>query len=510
MKISASPIVINAIAASILTFGMVSCAEAPPQVVSLAPQRLAVNSIQACGQRAARSAAEVDACVQRDSLWSHLSQFQRIADEHRDGQGHGNRDTGTPGYEASVDYVAGLMQKAGYHVSVQAYQVNAIEPSRDSEFGFADRPFAVGRDWYVARGSALGSVEARVATPRTADGCGAGDFADFRRGDIALLASGACGAERQVGDAERAGAVAVVLIADRDAFAARLRQAASIPVVGYVSHSLAATIQRLSASSPERMVRLDIRGQRRSVVDYNLIAESPYGDPDHVVVADAHLDSIFGAGMLDNASGSTSLLETALALAKTPTKNRLRYIWFGGEELGLLGSHYYTTHLTATQLRRIVFDIDVDVTATPNFDIQIADPAYASDEQQFPKDVVPLSKVGNDAFYDFFRAGGIMSRAAPFGNDGTDSNSFALVGVPDTGVLTEQDCCKQQWEVALWGGYLGDYEGKVPGFTGGCADQPDRWCDNLSNNDPFVLTLVSKAVARVVFGLANDPKLGRP
>jgi hypothetical protein len=36
------------------------------------------------------------------------------------------------------------------------------------------------------------------------------------------------------------------------------------------------------------------------------------------------------------------------------------------------------------------------------------------------------------------------------------------------------------------------------------VDRPLRWCDNLSNNDPVVLTTVSKAFASVVFNLAND------
>jgi len=220
-------------------------------------------------------------------------------------------------------------------------------------------------------------------------------------------------------------------------------------------------------------------------------------------VADAHLDSIFGAGMLDNASGSTTILEIALNMAKTPTRNQLRYIWFGGEELGLLGSAYYTTHLSTAERKRIAFDIDMDVTATLNFDIWIADPANASDVGQFPPNVVPQSKIGNQFFENFFNSFGVVSQSASFGNDGTDSNSFALIGIPDTGILTRQDCCKAQSEVDIWGGFLGNYEGTVPGDDGGCVDYPDRWCDNLSNNDPFILELASKASAYVTLKMAN-------
>ena len=47
------------------------------------------------------------------------------------GQGrHGYRDTGTPGYKASVDYVAGLMRQAGYHVTIQTYQLTASQVAR--------------------------------------------------------------------------------------------------------------------------------------------------------------------------------------------------------------------------------------------------------------------------------------------------------------------------------------------------------------------------------------------
>ena len=62
---------------------------------------------------------------------------------------------------------------------------------------------------------------------------------------------------------------------------------------------------------------------------------------------------------------------------------------------------------------------------------------------------------------------------------GTDAFSFNAVGIPASGVLTGQDCCKIQEEVDLFGGSLGNYEGNIPSFDGGCVDNPFRWCDNL-------------------------------
>ncbi|MBV8490346.1 MAG: M28 family peptidase [Candidatus Eremiobacteraeota bacterium] len=346
-----------------------------------------------CEKRVNDTPAKLEPCVASPSLWQRLSQFQTIANKNPGPLGHPSRQAGTPGYKASVDYVAGLMQSAGYKVKVQTYKYNL----------FADAG----------------------VTPRAFFGQARPKYYPYKG------------------------------------------------------------------------------------TDYNVIADSPYGDPHRTVVIEGHLDSFWGAGMLDNASGSTTILQVALALAKTPTHNHLRFIWFGGEELGLLGSRYYTQKLSASELGDLLFDVDVDVSASPNFDILIADTSYGLDASRFPASVIPASKVGSDAFVRYFDSIGVTAKPYWYGNTGTDSNSFALVGIPNTGILTMQDCCKQPWEVQLWGGYVGDYEGVVPGVSGACADRPLRWCDNLSNNNPFVFKMVSKAVGNVTLELANNANIHR-
>ena len=462
------------------------------------------------------------AAIQLSALWQHLSDFQTIADQHPDPAGHGNRDTGTAGYRASVDYVANLMKQAGYKVTIQSYTYNVPEIIEVPQLSVGDRSYLVEQDWVVARLSGGGAVTAPVRpVTGSGSGCSAEEFATFPLGDIALLQRGACAYDAQVANAEQAGASAVILYDPRSRPEARgkpdraiegsamqrprLNRQTKIPVVAVASPALANDLLGRTAASEAPVAHLEIHTQRRTGVDYNVIADSPYGDPDHVVVVDAHLDSIFGPGILDNASGSSTILEIALQMSRTPTRNQLRYIWFGGEEIDLLGSAYYTTHLTQAGRARIAFDIDVDVTATPNYDYLVADPRFAFNVKRFPPNVVPESEPGNQSFADYFASRSVPSRAAPFGNDGTDSNSFSLIGIPNTGILTQQDCCKGPEEVALWGGFLGNYEGKIPSFDGGCVDRPNHYCDDLSNNDPAVLELVSKATAYVTFQLANHP-----
>jgi hypothetical protein len=458
-----------------------------------------------CQQRVNDTPAKLLECIQQQALWQHLTKFQQISDANPGSDGHGNRDTGTTGYKQSVQYVAALMRQAGYLVTIQTYNYTTAEVTGVPQFQTSAGNFLQEQDWYVARLSGGGTVSAPVQTAGT--GCSSSDFTGFVAGNIALLSRANCVYDVQVANATIAGAAGVVLYNTQQngngvALPARLIHPTTIPVIS-ASSTVGSALSRLYASGQAPTAHLDIRTQNQSRLDYNLIADSPFGDPNHVVVIEGHLDSIFGAGMLDNASGSTTILEIALNMANTSTTNQLRYIWFGGEELGLLGSAYYTTHLTSAEKAVIAFDVDADVTATPNYDYLIADPKFAYNASQFPPNVIPQSQLGNQFYASFFKSMGVPFRPSPFGNSGTDSNSFSLIGIPNTGILTEQDCCKDQNEVNVWGGSLGNYEGNIPSFDGGCVDYPNRWCDNLDNNDPAVLQLMSQASAYVTQQLAN-------
>ena len=77
----------------------------------------------------------------------------------------------------------------------------------------------------------------------------------------------------------------------------------------------------------------------------NVIAEIPGTEkPDEIVIVGGHLDSWDGAqGTTDNGTGVATTLEAARLLAKAGVhpKRTIRFMLFGGEEQGLLGSHAY-------------------------------------------------------------------------------------------------------------------------------------------------------------------------
>src|SRR5438105_5170973 len=91
------------------------------------------------------------AAIQNSALWQHLTHFQTIADRHPDAQGHGNRDTGTSGYRASVDYVANLMRRAGYTVTIQTYSYRTSQVVGVPTLSLAGRNYPVEKDWVTAR-----------------------------------------------------------------------------------------------------------------------------------------------------------------------------------------------------------------------------------------------------------------------------------------------------------------------------------------------------------------------
>jgi hypothetical protein len=218
-------------------------------------------SEQACQTRVNDTPEKLLECIQPSSLWNHLAHFQKISDEHKGSDGHGNRDTGTAGYKASVDYVAKLVRQAGYHVTVQQYQYNASEVTGVPQFGTPDQTYALTRDWLVARRSGGGTLTAAIQpADGSGNGCSAGDFAGFVPGNIALLERGTCAYDAQVANAEKAGAAAVILYGSGNAgpFQARLTRPATIPVIS-VSYAVGSELLRRYSTVNPPTVHLDIR-----------------------------------------------------------------------------------------------------------------------------------------------------------------------------------------------------------------------------------------------------------
>jgi Zn-dependent M28 family amino/carboxypeptidase len=504
----------------------------------LAPTGASAITPAQCDTQVNDTPSKLIPCIQQADLWTHMQAFQQIADDNLSpADNMPSRNSGEPGYKASADYVAQKMTDAGYNVTIQTYPFTYYAytaPPTMSEVSPTAHVYGLSTEWNP--GQSVGTANAELkpaggiiippaATSTSTSGCTAADFSGFA-GKIALIQRGGCNFGVKAINAQAAGAAGVIIFNEGNpgrtaVLGGSLVDAAGVPViptipVAFTSFAIGSDLLDQYQAAVQNQTDLPVMSiaiqalVQENAPDYNVIAESKGGDKNHVLVVDAHLDAIYGAGMLDNASGSATILDIAEQMKNVTPKNKLRFIWFGGEELGLLGSHYYVNNLSKTDLSHIGYDLDADVTATPNYVVGVLDPAGPdlfgrTVTASFPNRVYKASTISRDMAISYFDS--IGKNHELFSPVGTDAFSFNEAGIPAGGLLTGQDCCKSPAEVALFGGTTGNFEGNLGTSDGGCVDNPFLWCDNLSNNDPEVLTFMSKAFADMVVRMAFDTKI---
>lgn len=211
---------------------------------------------------------------------------------------------------------------------------------------------------------------------------------------------------------------------------------------------------------------------------YNLIADWPGGDPNSVLMAGAHLDSVSsGAGINDNGSGSAAVLETALAVSRAglqPTKH-LRFGWWGAEELGLIGSKYYVNNLPAAERAKFSGYLNFDMIGSPN-------PGY------FVYDDDPTIE---QTFKNYYAGLGVPTEIETEGDGRSDHASFKNVGIPVGGLFTGASNTKSSAQAQKWGGTAGQAFDR-------CYHSS---CDNTANINDTALDRNSDAVAYAIWTL---------
>lgn len=94
----------------------------------------------------------------------------------------------------------------------------------------------------------------------------------------------------------------------------------------------------------------------------NVIAEVCGTDePKEIIIVCGHYDSVpWSPGATDNAAGSALTLALAGMFARTPPRRTLRFVWFGCEEIGLVGAFEYVKK-HAAQMKNIKLVVNLDV-----------------------------------------------------------------------------------------------------------------------------------------------------
>jgi Zn-dependent M28 family amino/carboxypeptidase len=395
-------------------------------------------------------------CVSAPGAKEHLLAFQQIAEANG-----GNRAAGTAGFDASVAYVVEQMTNAGYVVTLDEFVFSRffrLGSSVVEDITAADS-LTENTEFLVANFSGAGDVTANITAVdlqlglgnTSNSGCEAADFAAFPAGNIALIQRGTCTFDQKVTNAEAAGAIAVLIMnqgntaaADRNsAFSPSLSaNVTSLPVVG----TSTAIGEALSQSLPEMRVFTNV--DTVDTTTNNVIAESVGGDPNRVITIGAHLDSVpAGPGINDDGSGSASILEIADKLANVNTNNKLRFIWWSAEELGLLGSFDYLENLPKDELDKIALYLNFDMVASPNFVREI----YDGDGSSFGDAGPEGSDQIEILFEDFFAERGLGASSTGIFVP-SDSTPFVLAGVPTGGLYTGASEEKTEADELLFGG----------------------------------------------------------
>lgn len=132
---------------------------------------------------------------------------------------------------------------------------------------------------------------------------------------------------------------------------------------------------------------------------WNVIAETKAGDPDNVVFLGAHLDSVqAGPGVNDDGSGTAALLVILESLIKhEDIQNKVRFGWWGAEEVGLVGSLYHTSQLSAEEADKIRYYFNYDMIGSPNPSFTV----YRGEEIGSKKLFDSLEAAGKPAEYGY-------------------------------------------------------------------------------------------------------------
>ncbi|QIK75173.1 M28 family peptidase [Nocardioides piscis] len=440
------------------------------------------------------------AAVTTEGVFEHLNALQAIADRN-----DGTRASGTPGYAASKDYVVSKLRAAGYKPTVQAFDFpfyRQLEPATFDVSAPSAASYVDGEDFALMTYSGSGSVTDGTVQPvdlnlggTSTSGCETSDFNGFTSGNIALVRRGTCAFAVKVVNAQDAGASAVIVMntnPGNPAFGGTLGSpVGTVPSLG-TSYAIGESLAQGGTATIKARTESEIRET------WNIHADSKTGDRETMVQTGAHLDSVVvGPGSNDNGSGSAALLEVAEQMATTKLTNRVRFSWWGAEELGLLGSEHYIDDLATNNpnlLEKIAIYLNFDMVGSPNYGLFV----YDGDNSAFP--VGPGAAKGPEGsaqieklFHDYFDSQGLNSAETAFSGR-SDYGPFIAMDIPAGGLFTGAEGIKTESQAELFGGQAGVAYDE-------CYHAE---CDDVTNNNPDAINFNSDAMAHAVLTYGQD------
>ncbi|WP_156688447.1 M28 family peptidase [Mycobacterium sp. Marseille-P9652] len=389
--------------------------------------------------------------VTADGMFTHLRALQNIANANK-----GNRAEGTPGYDASVDYVAKALRDKGFDVSTPQFdRLYAISPGQPSVT-------VAGRAYQVDQASMLlqtppGGLTGPPVRPTQPSGCAASDYpASVPKGAIAVVDDARCSVVDKQNSAVARGAAALIVLSTPNGqgapptlFGPGYFKQLTVPVA-VAGGSAAGALAR--ATAPVRLV-LDARNG--VITSRNVLAQTKTGSPHEAVVVGAQLDGAPGGpGINDNGSGVAAVLETALQLGPlAPVNNAVRFAFWGA---GVNGAMDYVFGMDGDQLNDIAMYLDFTALGSPNAGFFTDD----GDQSGPPSPGISFGDVPDGSAGIERTLGGYLNlagkRPADMPLDARATyHPFMVAGVPVGGLTAGTTQTKTTVQARLWGGQAG-------------------------------------------------------
>lgn len=417
-----------------------------------------------------------------DAMFTHLRKFQDIADSHG-----GNRATASPGYDASVDYVAQLLRDKGFDVQTPEFERMGAMRGGKPTLTVSGRNYPVDQASMLVT-TAPGGLNAPTLRPGVPAGCAAADYGSLNiKGAIAVVDASGCSVVVKQNTALSKGAVGLLVVntgkpVPGGLFTTGYYRQLTVPV-GVIDETADAALRRTSAP-----VRLTLDSKAEMVKSRNVTAQTKTGSAADVVLVGAHLDSVGGGpGINDNASGVAAVLETALQLGSSPAvSNAVRFAFWGAEEMGLDGSTQYVRSLPLDQLDDLALYLNFDMVGSPNagfFTYDGDQSAQATDPGPVPEGSAGIERT----MAGYLNSAGVRPADMPISGN-TDYHPFLQAGVPIGGATTGSSQRKTEVQARLWGG------------RPGVAFDPNYHTrrDSIDNVDAHALGIMGSAIAFTV------------
>lgn len=176
----------------------------------------------------------------------------------------------------------------------------------------------------------------------------------------------------KVANAAAAGAKAVIMYNNSSGpLSASLSSAGEfVPTIGLTRAEGLSIKSLLEEGQPVEATVKVVGGGLVTKTSHNVIATKKAHknhDTGQILFVGSHHDSVPGApGASDNASGVGVNLEIARVISNMQTDTEIRFLTFGAEELGLLGSYHYVSTLTEDEKDRSVGMFNFDMVGSKN------------------------------------------------------------------------------------------------------------------------------------------------